>query len=109
MVRVFSTYHFLGQNIHIVNDDILTSCLLDDNHLILAKSNHIIEIRSIQHPEDTQSNIDDLNHNSNEAQTRRKIQKIPMPELSSINATTLQPLTFPTVDHVQQLEYCKNG
>ena len=84
MVRVFSAYHYRAQNIHTINDDILASCLMDSNHIILAKTNHIIEILSLN---------DDVNHNEDAAQPHKPIQSI----------------SFPTVDYVQRMTYCKQG
>lgn len=109
MVRVFSTYHYLGQDVHIINDDILTSCLLDDNHLILAKLNHIIEIRPIQHSDVIQCNPEDVNHNTKDVYYEIPQQHQEISQFPSNNKSISDSLVFPTVDQVKKLEYCKNG
>lgn len=91
MVRVFSVYHYLGQNIHTV-DDIIGASLLDNDHIILAKPNHIIEILPLQ-----ESAHDDVNHNDHQSYT------------IGGDSIPFDGLQFPTVDQVQQLKYCKNG
>lgn len=48
MVRVFSIYQFDGQTIHRIPGDIRSASLIDANDLALAKSDHIIEIISLQ-------------------------------------------------------------
>lgn len=86
MVRVFSAYHFRGQTIHTIGDDILASCILENtDRIAIAKSNHIVDIVSLK----SNSDKNDLNHNENE-----KLKIV---------------LSFPTVDQVQQILYCCNG
>lgn len=86
MVRVFSAYHYRGQTIHTINDDILASCIMENSDTIaIAKSNHIVDIVTLRSNNDN----NDLNHNDNE-----KLKIV---------------LSFPTVDQVQQIVYCCNG
>lgn len=97
MVRVFSAYHYRGQDVHTVSEDILASCLMDNDHIILAKSNHIIEIRSISNSENDEQqhqNDDDEEHNKNI-----------LPNGSSAPMC----LSFATVNQVQKIVYSKHG
>lgn len=92
MVRVFSVYQFNGQTIHRVPDDIRTACLIDANHLVLARFNHLIEIVSLQNTNNEFSaNNEEIaadSPNDNDIQTK---------------------FTFPTVDEVIEMVYCKYG
>lgn len=107
MVRVFSAYHYRGQSIHSISEDISASCLMDNDHIILAKSNHVIEIRSIrqgqEHGLNTTENVaapdttDDLNHNSPDA------------EVAAQQESASMSLSFPTVDQVLSVVHCKQG
>lgn len=90
MVRVFSVYHYRKQNVHTVNDDIIAASLFDRNHIILAKSNHLIEILPLF------ESTNDVNHNSDDRH-------------SSDRNLLEVPLQFPTVDQVTQLQYSTNG
>lgn len=81
MVRVFSAYQFVGQNILRVNGDVRAASVIDSKHLILAKCNHVIEIATLQ-------SVDANNETGNE------IRKL---------------FAFPTVDEVIQMTYCKFG
>lgn len=87
MVRVFSAYHYRGQTIHTINDEILATCLMENtDRIAIAKSNsYIVDIVSLKSNNDN----NDLNHNDNE-----KLKIV---------------LSFPTVDQVQQIAYCCNG
>lgn len=107
MVRVFSAYHYRGQSIHSISEDISASCLMDNDHIILAKSNHVIEIRSIRQQEQTlnkdsvtsdpAATTDDLNHNS------------PDGEEAGAQESASMSLSFPTVDQVISVVHCKQG
>lgn len=110
MVRVFSAYHYRGQSIHSISEDISASCLMDNDHIILAKSNHVIEIRSIRQQEQhivnkengspcdpTVNTPDDLNHNS------------PDGEQAAGQESASMSLSFPTVDQVLSVVHCKQG
>lgn len=92
MVRVFSVYQFGGQVIHRIPDDIRTACLIDSNHLALAKFNHIIEIVSLWSNNtgcDLNGCDNSINHsNDNDIQTQ---------------------FAFPTVDEVIEMFYCRFG
>lgn len=92
MVRVFSVYQFGGQTIHRIPDDIRTSCLIDSNHLALAKFNHIIEIVALKNANDA----DDLGN-----------QQIPI-EFPNDNDMQTK-FAFPTVDEVMEMVFCKFG
>lgn len=87
MVRVFSAYHYRGQTIHTINDEILATCIMENtDRIAIAKSNsYIVDIVSLKSNNDN----NDLNHNDNE-----KLKIV---------------LSFPTVDQVQQIVYCCNG
>lgn len=110
MVRVFAAYHYGGQTVHPVDEEVshvLASAVMDDDHLILAKSNHCIEIVSLVAPpaprpsspasdqdcrmdDEEQPNEDDddeLNHNEG----------------------SKAALSFPTLDKVHRMLYCKQG
>ncbi|KAJ6643629.1 Hermansky-Pudlak syndrome 3 protein like [Pseudolycoriella hygida] len=87
MVRVFSAYHYRGQTIHTINDEIIATCILENtDRIAIAKSNSfVVDIVSLKSNDDS----NDLNHNDNE----------------KLNVV----LSFPTVDQVQQIAYCCNG
>ena len=87
MVRVFSIYQFDGQSIHRIPGDIRAASLIDPNHLALAKSDHVIEIVSLQNGHFDQQNRDDSTDENN-IQTK---------------------YAFPTVDEVVEMVYCKIG
>lgn len=88
MVRVFSIYQFDGQSIHRIPGDIQAASLIDENHLALAKSDHVIEIISLQyrHPEDSKADSFSVDDNN-----------------------THIKYAFPTVDEVVEMDYCKFG
>lgn len=91
MVRVFSIYQFDGQTIHRVPGDIQSASLIDANHLALAKTDHVIEIVSLQNDNfvETHSNsFDDDQANDSNMQIK---------------------FAFPTVDEVVEMVYCKFG
>lgn len=90
MVRVFSVYQFGGQTIHRIPDDIRASCLIDSNHLALAKFNHVIEIVALKNDSDDIGNqqVPIEYPNDNDIQTR---------------------FAFPTVDEVVEMVFCKFG
>lgn len=107
MVRVFSAYHYRGQSIHSISEGISASCLMDNDHIILAKSNHVIEIRSIRQHEHAKENVtpsepmagmDDLNHNSPDVE-----------EAAAGQESASMSLSFPTVDQVISVVHCKQG
>ncbi|KAG4069460.1 hypothetical protein HA402_001759 [Bradysia odoriphaga] len=87
MVRVFSAYHYRGQTIHTINDEILATCVMENtDRIAIAKSNsYIVDIVSLKSNRDN----NDLNHNDSD-----KLKIV---------------LSFPTVDQVQQIAYCCNG
>lgn len=87
MVRVFSAYHYRGQTIHTINDEILATCVMENtDRIAIAKSNsYIVDIVSLKSNNDN----NDLDHNDND-----KLKIV---------------LSFPTVDQVQQIAYCCNG
>lgn len=91
MVRVFSIYQFDGQTIHRIPGDIQSASLVDANHLALAKSDHVIEIVSLQ-----RSNFDDSRTNgySNDPANDSNIHT---------------KYAFPTVDEVVEMIYCNVG
>lgn len=98
MVRVFSAYQFGGQIIHRIQDDIRAACLIDDSHLILAKCNHLIEILTLHK---SLSYVDISNNASNETSTNT---------VNYLNDNQIQTkFSFPTVDEVIQMVYCKFG
>lgn len=92
MVRVFSIYQFDGQSIYRIPGDIRSASLIDPNHLALAKSDHVIEIVSLQNGQFDQHNPDRFGNDSvsdeNNIQTK---------------------YAFPTVDEVVEMVYCKIG
>lgn len=112
MVRVFAAYHYGGQTVLPVDDEaghVLASAVMDDDHLILAKSNHCIEIVSLvasrpcTPPDDSDVPMmmpamehmepnadDDVNHNEGWK-------------------TPSNTLSFPTLDKVHRMLYCKQG
>lgn len=90
MVRVFSIYQFDGQSIHRIPNDILAASLIDANHLALAKSDHVIEIVSLQ--------------KSNELHRDRSA------SFDSADDNNIHTkYAFPTVDEVVEMVYCKFG
>lgn len=89
MVRVFSAYQFAGQSIQCINGDIRAACILDAKQLILAKGNHVIEIVTLQKFDKCESVIDAATA-SNEYEIEKQF-------------------TFPSVDEVMQMVYCKFG
>lgn len=90
MVRVFSIYQFDGQSIHRIPGDIRAASLIDSNHLALAKSDHVIEIVSLQN-----SHYDDLSRDK----------RCELAEENNIHVK----YAFPTVDEVVDMVYCKFG
>lgn len=108
-MRVFSAYHYRGQSIHSISEDISASCLMDNDHIILAKSNHVIEIRSIRQQEhivnkesvsptdSMHGTTEDLNHNS------------PDGDEGAGQESASMSLSFPTVDQVLSVVHCKQG
>lgn len=86
MVRVFSVYQFGGQVIHRVPDDIRAACLMDSNHLALAKYNHIIEIVSLRGRIECDNDINQAHGNDIQVQ-----------------------FAFPTIDEVTEMMHCKFG
>lgn len=78
--------------IHRVPDDIRAACLIDSNHLALAKYNHIIEIVSLRNSVDCDLNASD-NSDANQ---------------SNDNDTKVQ-FAFPTIDEIVEMVYCKFG
>lgn len=91
MVRVFSIYQFDGQTIHRVPGDIQSASLIDANQLALAKSDHVIEIVSLQNTNDEQSPTSHFeNDQCNDSNVQTKF-------------------AFPTVDEVVEMIYCKLG
>lgn len=91
MVRVFSIYQFDGQSIHRIPGDVRSASLIDPNHLALAKSDHVIEIVTLQNDQFDQQNRDRLgNDSADENNIHTKY-------------------AFPTVDEVVDMVYCKIG
>lgn len=89
MVRVFSAYQFAGQSIQCINGDVRAACIIDAKQLVLAKGNHVIEIVTLQKFGKDDSVIDAATaSNENEIETT---------------------FTFPSVDEVKQMVYCKFG
>lgn len=100
MVRVISVYHFLSQTINTIkDDDIIDIIMLNSNQLILAKSNHTIEILDL-----VQLNKDrlvtDQKYNERHDEDINKDDK----ETNKSN-----PIVFSTVDSVLEMIYCRNG
>lgn len=91
MVRVFSIYQFDGQSIHRIPGDVRSASLIDPTHLALAKSDHVIEIVSLQNGQYEQHNRDKL---SNDSTDENNIQT---------------KYAFATVDEVVDMIYCKIG
>lgn len=81
MVRVVSVYHFASQSLNSINDDIVATAVISSSQICLAKSNHIIEILTVNQKE----NVD---HNDNKPEQR---------------------IQFPTVDEVRQVVYSGTG
>lgn len=90
MVRVFSVHQFGGQTIHRIPDDIRASCLIDSNHLALAKFNHVIEIVTLRNSTENLGN-----------------QQIPIEY--PIDNDIQTKFAFPTVDEVVEMIFCKFG
>lgn len=92
MVRVFSIYQFDGQSIHRIPDDIRSASLIDTTHLALAKSDHVIEIISLEkhHCDDSRYPAFTVADQANDNNTQTKY-------------------AFPTVDEVVEMVYCKFG
>lgn len=96
MVRVFSIYQFNGQSIHRIPGDIQSASLIDANQLALAKSDHVIEIVSLQNesydadatPADQHGIAANQLHDGSNIRTK---------------------YAFPTVDEVIEMVYCKAG
>lgn len=96
MVRVISVYHFLSQTINTIkDDDIIDIVMLNSNQLILAKSNHTIEILDL-----VQLNKDRLVTDQKNNEDIKKDAK----ETNKSN-----PIVFSTVDSVIEMIYCRNG
>lgn len=79
---------------------VLASAIMDDDHLIVAKSNHCIEIVPLTGTTSTANNAAAAGSDGD--------------VLSSANGQQQQPpstatLTFPTLDRVHRLLYCKQG
>lgn len=91
MVRVFSIYQFDGQTIHRIPGDIRSASLIDANDLALAKSDHIIEILSLQN-----SNFDTTKKDTFSANP-------------ADDSNTQIKYAFPTMDEVVEMVYCKFG
>lgn len=91
MVRVFSIYQFDGQTIHRIPGDIRSASLIDATDLALAKSDHIIEIISLQN-----SNFDNP-----------KLETFSTDPVDDTNIHT--KYAFPTMDEVVEMVYCKFG
>lgn len=89
MVRVFSAYQFAGQSIQCINGDVRAACIIDARQLVLAKSNHVIEIVALQKFGEN-DNVVDASTASNENEIDTKF-------------------TFPSVDEVKHMVYCKFG
>lgn len=89
MVRVFSAYQFAGQSIQCINDDVRAACIIDSKQLVLAKGNHVIEIVTLQKfgKNDIEAAAA-IASNENEIETK---------------------FSFPSVDEVKQMVYCKFG
>lgn len=94
MVRVFSIYQFNGQSIHRISGDIQSASLIDANQLALAKSDHVIEIVSLQN-----ENYD--------ATTAGDQHGFDATQANDSNIRT--KYAFPTVDEVIEMVYCKSG
>lgn len=91
MVRVFSIYQFDGQTIHRIAGDIQSASLIDANHLALAKSDHIIEIVSLQNGNFDESLTNDYKNDQ-------------------VNDSNIYiKYAFPTVDEVIEMIHCKFG
>lgn len=89
MVRVFSAYQFAGQSIQRINGDVRAACIIDARQLVLAKSNHVIEIVTLRKFDKSDGEIENtasLEENEIEKQ-----------------------FVFPSVDEVKQMVYCKFG
>lgn len=100
MVRVFSVYQFGGQAVHRITDDIRAACLIDAQHIILAKCNHIIEIIELKIPESFT-----IQSNGSDTQETDKTK-----DFSNLNGNEIQSkFAFPTVDEILEMEYCKFG
>lgn len=99
MVRVFSIYQFNGQSIHRIPGDIQSASLIDANHLALAKSDHVIEIVSLQ--------------NGNFDETTSSTTTVDQHEFaanqSNDSSNIRTKYAFPTVDEVIEMVYCKQG
>lgn len=112
MVRVFSTYHYGDQTVHPLGDEetILASAIMDDDHLILAKVNHCIEIVSLSAgpaPADKVADeLDGVPTRSNELEASDDGHHNVAAQSQQRRNTTL---SFPTLDRVYRLLYCKQG
>lgn len=98
MVRVFSIYQFDGQTIHRIPGDIQSASLIDTNHLALAKSDHVIEIVSLQN-----GNFDETTSATTADQHEFAANQ------SSDSSNIRTKYAFPTVDEVIEMVYCKSG
>lgn len=95
MVRVFSVYQFGGQTVHRISDDIRGACLIDSQHIVLAKCNHLIEIIELKQPES-------FSIDTNEQQIAN--------DPSNLNENEIKSkFVFPTVDEVIEMDYCTFG
>ena len=88
-------YQFGGQNIHRIIDDISGAAVNEQNELILAKRNHMIEIISLESPREP--TIDSYQ----KRKPRRDFQAAAENDIQS-------KLTFPTVDEVVEMVYCRS-
>lgn len=91
MVRVFSIYQFNGQSVHRISGDIQSASLIDANQLALSKSDHVIEIVSLQNE----------SYNATAPDNQR--------EFSMDGSNIRTKYAFPTVDEVIEMVYCKSG
>lgn len=102
MVRVFSIYQFNGQTIHRIPGDIASASLIDANHLALAKSDHVIEIVSLQN-----GNFDETSTRTSSMDSNQHGFDVVNASNDSSNIRT--KYAFPTVDEVVEMVYCKSG
>lgn len=113
MVRVFAAYHYGGQTVHPVDDEaaVLASAVMDDDHLILAKANHCIEIVSLLAPaapaDAAADELDDVPTRSTDSDDPDDVNhnEAAQPQHQQRNTT----LSFPTLDRVHRMLYCKQG
>lgn len=105
MVRVFSIYQFNGQSIHRIPGDIASASLIDANHLALAKSDHVIEIVSLQN-----GNFEETTTSTTAATAGSIYQEEFIAANQSNDSSNIRTkYAFPTVDEVIEMVYCKSG